>query len=94
MNLNDYNDKADLLKALGHPARLCIVRGLIQNEGCNVSYIQGCLKLPQSTISQHISKLKSAKIIAGKRCGLEIKYKVINQEAIDLINTLFPKDTE
>lgn len=91
MKVDCYTNKAEILKALGHPARLCIVRGLIQNKGCNVSYMQNCMGLPQSTISQHISKLKAAGIIEGTRNGLEIKYAVINPHVINIINTLFPE---
>ncbi len=89
MQLDSYNEMADLLKVLGHPARLCIVDGLLNNEGCNVTYMQSCLNIPQSTVSQHLAKLKAAGIIEGKREGLEIKYKVVNTTAIELINTMF-----
>lgn len=88
MDIKKYTEMADLLKVLGHPARLCIVNGLLNKEGCNVSYMQNCLNIPQSTVSQHISKLKAAKIIAGERNGLEIKYRVINEDAIKVINAL------
>lgn len=88
MNINNYNRTAEILKALGHPARLCIVNGLITNEGCNVSFMQTCLNIPQSTVSQHIAKLKAANIIVGERHGLEIIYKVISDEAIKIVNSL------
>jgi DNA-binding transcriptional ArsR family regulator len=61
-----YEQKAEKIKALAHPHRLCIVKGLIDNK-CNVTKIQECLKLPQSTVSQHLAKLKAAGIIEGKR---------------------------
>ncbi|MCT4687669.1 ArsR/SmtB family transcription factor [Vallitalea sp.] len=88
-DINKYYEAAEILKVLGHPTRLCIVNGLIRNQGCNVSFMQSCLNIPQSTVSQHISKLKSAGIIVGERKGLEITYKVVNQIAIDLVNSLF-----
>jgi len=88
-DINEYIEAAELLKVLGHPARLCIVNGLINKNGCNVSNMQNCLKIPQSTVSQHIAKLKAANIIKGERNGLEIKYTVINEDAIKIINTLF-----
>lgn len=88
MNVDSYTEVAELLKVLGHPARLCIVKGLITNEGCNVSFMQNCLNIPQSTVSQHLSKLKAAGIIEGERSGLEIKYKVVNEDAIKIINAL------
>lgn len=91
MDINKYNETAEVLKALGHPARLCIVNGLINKQGCNVSYMQNCLNIPQSTVSQHISKLKAANIIVGERKGLEITYKVINEDVIKIINALYGK---
>ncbi|MCX7921145.1 MAG: metalloregulator ArsR/SmtB family transcription factor [Clostridia bacterium] len=83
-----YEEKAEKLKALSHPHRLCIVRGLIDNS-CNVTKIQECLNLPQSTISQHLAKLKSAGIIEGQRNGLEICYSVVDEEITEMIKQLF-----
>lgn len=82
-------DYAEILKALAHPVRLCIVHGLINCDGSNVTNIQSCLNVPQSTISQHLAKLKSSGIIKGERKGLEIVYKVNNDKVRDLIETLF-----
>ncbi|HHX17339.1 MAG TPA: winged helix-turn-helix transcriptional regulator [Clostridium sp.] len=83
-----YEQKAEKIKALAHPHRLCIVKGLIDNK-CNVTKIQECLKLPQSTVSQHLAKLKAAGIIEGKRSGLEICYSVVDEDVIDIISVLF-----
>lgn len=94
MDINKYTEMAELLKVLGHPTRLCIVNGLLNEDGCNVSFMQNCLNIPQSTVSQHISKLKSARIISGERNGLEINYKVINEDAIRVINALLNKDND
>ncbi len=88
-NNPEFNQKSELLKALAHPIRLCIAKGLIEKES-NVTSIQECLGLPQSTISQHLFKLKAAGIIAGKRQGLEISYQVINEEVKKIIKILFP----
>lgn len=80
---------AELLKVLAHPMRLCIVRGLLDVGSCNVSGIQACLHIPQSTISQHLSKLRAAGIIAGTRDGVEVHYAVVSQEAERLVRALF-----
>ncbi|MDP4146786.1 MAG: metalloregulator ArsR/SmtB family transcription factor [Bacillota bacterium] len=88
-NINQYNETAELLKVLAHPVRLCIVRGLIENGACNVTHMQNCLEMPQSTISQHLQKLRTSGIVKGERCGLEISYKVCNPKVIELIETLF-----
>ena len=94
MEVKKYEEAAEILKVLGHPARLCIVNGLINNKGCNVTFMQSCLNIPQSTVSQHIAKLKSAGIIVGERRGLEIIYSVVNEEAIKIVTTLFNGETE
>ncbi|MGL4740694.1 MAG: ArsR/SmtB family transcription factor [Sarcina sp.] len=84
-----YEELAELLKAIAHPVRLCIVRGLSQSEGCNVTYMQECLNIPQSTLSQHLAKLKSAKIIEGERRGLEIIYRIKNEMIKEVIDVMF-----
>ena len=73
-----FNDDAEMLKVLGHPVRLCIVEGLL-NGGCNVSKIQECMSLPQSTISQHLAALRNKGIVKGERHGTEICYRVANE---------------
>ncbi|MGI6554819.1 MAG: ArsR/SmtB family transcription factor [Bacillota bacterium] len=88
VSVQDYYEKSEILKALAHPYRLCIVKGLIEKE-CNVSRIQECLGISQSSVSQHLSKLKAAGIIRGKRCGNEICYKVVDQTAVNIVNTIF-----
>lgn len=84
-----YEEKSEILKALAHPIRLCIVRGLLSCDGSNVSKIQDCLEIPQSTLSQHLAKLKSAGIIAGERNGLEITYRVVHPKVKDIIEAIF-----
>ena len=93
MDLKIYEKKADKIKAIAHPQRLCIIKGLIEG-GCNVTKIQGCLGLPQSTVSQHLSKLKAAGIIAGERKGLEVCYRVVDEDIISIVNILLRDDTD
>lgn len=88
INTRDYQKIADKLKAIAHKDRLCIVKGLI-DKSSNVSTIQECMKQPQSTISQHLAKLKSAGIIEGQRNGLEIQYSVVDENIRKIINIIF-----
>jgi ArsR family transcriptional regulator len=92
LDFKQFDLKADKLKAISHPHRLCIIRGLMDNS-CNVSKIQECMGLPQSTVSQHLSKLKAAGIIEGVRTGLEICYKVVDEDVKEIVGILF-KDKE
>lgn len=87
-----YNEIAEMLKVLAHPVRLCIVKGLLENGECNVSYMQSCLDTPQSTISQHLQRLRTAGIVEGTRNGLEIYYKISNKKIADLIAMLINED--
>ena len=61
------------------------MKGLIDNQ-CNVTKIQECLAIPQSTVSQHLVKLKAAGIIEGKKiAGSQVtkgKIKVGDQAII------------
>jgi predicted transcriptional regulator len=92
LNFQKYTELSEILKALAHPVRLCIVKGLIEKKECNVTHMQSCLDIPQSTVSQHIQKLKSAGIIRGVRSGLEINYSICDQRVIALVNTLFEEN--
>ena len=83
---------AEMLKALSHPVRLCIVRGLWQSGGCNVAHMQQCLEAPQSTISQHLAKLRAVGIIEGERNGLEVVYRLKSRAVEQLLEGLFRKE--
>lgn len=79
-NFERYEEAAELLKAIAHPIRLCIVKGLSEKGPCNVTHMYDCLDIPQSTVSQHIAKLKSAGIIKGHRRGTEIDYELCSEK--------------
>lgn len=87
-----FDELAELLKALSHPVRLCIVRGLMRKKKCNVSYMQECLDLPQSTVSQHLQKLRSAGIVATERNGLEVNYVLADPRIEQIIPILFGEE--
>jgi ArsR family transcriptional regulator len=57
---------AQLGKALGHPARVAILRHLASRRGtCTCGEIVDQLPLAQSTVSQHLKVLKDAGLILG-----------------------------
>lgn len=88
ISMEKLESYARILKVIAHPVRLCIVKGLIENGGCNVSNIYSCLGVPQSTISQHLAKLKSEGLVTGERNGNEIIYSVKSDEAKRLIKCM------
>ncbi len=82
-------EKATLLKALSNPVRLCIVKELLQRGSCNVTAMQNCLQLSQSTVSQHLGRLRDLGIIASERRGTEVHYSINSKEAADIVRVLF-----
>ena len=68
------NELANVLKALGHPARVAIVEYLIQHKQCICGDIVNELPLSQATISQHLRELKQVGIIQGNIEGNSICY--------------------
>ncbi|MDX1418528.1 MAG: metalloregulator ArsR/SmtB family transcription factor [Rubricoccaceae bacterium] len=56
-------------KALGHPARLAILRTLAQQGTCLCGEVVDELPLAQATVSQHLRALKDAGLIRGEADG-------------------------
>ena len=67
---------ARMCKALGHPARLKILRYLIEVDRCICGEIVGIMPLAQSTVSQHLRILKDAGLVQGEIEGPAVRYCV------------------
>ena len=67
---------AALAKAIGHPARVRILRILVRRESCICGEIVEELPLAQSTVSQHLKILKDAGLIRGEIDGPRVCYCV------------------
>ena len=65
---------AALAKAIGHPARVQIVRLLVRKTACVCGDIVDELPLAQSTVSQHLKVLKDAGLIRGEVDGSRVCY--------------------
>ena len=71
---NSDQDLVDLFRALGHPARLRILRLLAQRKACICGEIVEELPLAQATVSQHLKVLKQAGLITGQMEGPAVCY--------------------
>ena len=80
--------EAELLKTIAHPVRLCLLTMLLKEGSSNVGNIQCCLDVPQPTVSQHLSKLKSAGILKAERNGTEINYRIISEEVKEILSVI------
>lgn len=65
---------ASLSKAIGHPARVKILRILVRKNACVCGDIVDELPLAQSTVSQHLKVLKEAGLIRGEVDGPRVCY--------------------
>ena len=66
-NIDQTDDELTALaKALGHSARIGIVRLLIEKQSCIGCDIVEEIQLAQSTVSEHLRILKAAGIITGE----------------------------
>jgi DNA-binding transcriptional ArsR family regulator len=70
--------KAELFKALAHPARIKILELLRQGEQ-TVSELQVKLEIDPSSVSQHLAVLRSRRLIDGRKVGTSVYYRVVDQ---------------
>ena len=68
------DELAALAKALGHPARVKILRLLARKDACVCGDIVDELPLAQSTVSQHLKVLKDAGLVRGDIDGPRVCY--------------------
>lgn len=79
-------------KALAHPARVAIIRLLVERQTCICGDIVDELPISQSTVSQHLKELKTAGLIKGDIEGAKVCYCINETEwklAQDMLAGLF-----
>lgn len=86
----DQNELAQVLKAMGHPARVAIIQFLLQSESCICNDIVDVLPLSQPTVSQHLRELKNAGLIKGSIARNSICYCINNEVFIKFRSTFAP----
>ena len=84
---------AELARALGHPARVRIVRTLLTREECIAGELADEVQLAASTVSQHLTALKKVGLIKGEVDGPRRCYCVdrsMLELFVSLVSTLEP----
>ena len=69
---------AALCRALGDPTRLRLVALLSQGELC-VCHLHTALGLPQPAVSRHLAVLRAAGLVASRRHGTWVHYRLVRQ---------------
>ncbi len=78
---------AEMAKALGHPARVAILRQLAEEGQCICGQIVSALPLAQATVSQHLKVLKDAGLVQGEIDGPRVCY-CLNPEGLKKLKKL------
>jgi ArsR family transcriptional regulator len=76
--------KANLFRVLGHPARVRILELLREGER-SVGTLQAELELDSGGTSQHLAALRRIGLVASRRDGNSVYYRVDDEAVFDLL---------
>ncbi len=77
-----------LLAAMANPRRLLILCNLLEQE-LNVGQLSERIALGQSPLSQHLSRLRALGLVAARRDGKQVKYRLASDEVRRVLATLY-----
>jgi len=77
---------AKLFCGLGDPTRLAIITTLADGEQ-RVSDIVTALNGSQGNISGHLKCLRECGLVADRRTGREVRYRIAHDEVIDVVRS-------
>ena len=90
-----FEKAADLLRALSHPVRLRMIELLGGGELC-VKSLEEILGISQSSVSQHLTRLRYAGLIESERRGHLVCYRLLKGGAARILEAAMdesqPKD--
>jgi len=76
--------KAELFKALGHPARIRVLEVLSESE-CSVGEMQPLVGIESSHLSQQLGILRRAGLVATRKEGASVIYSLADPLLADLL---------
>ena len=92
MEIGKLEEKADaasaLLSAMANPRRLLILCSLLGRE-MNVTELGERVGLAQSPLSQHLSKLRGWALVATRREGQQVYYRIASDDVRRVLETLY-----
>lgn len=77
-----------LLKALANPDRLLLMCHLAEGEQC-VSELEAASGIAQPTLSQQLGVLRRQGLVATRRDGKQIHYRIDSPQALALMEVLY-----
>lgn len=85
---NSANRASALMKTLGHKDRLMILCHLADGEK-SVGQIAELLQIPQSPLSQHLSRMRKEGLVETRREAQTIFYSLKSGEAARIVEVLY-----
>jgi DNA-binding transcriptional ArsR family regulator len=79
---------AKVLKAIAHPDRLKIIEILKDGEKC-VNKIVERLGGSQSSTSQHLNLMTDKGVLARRRDGMRVYYRIANKDVLKILRCLY-----
>lgn len=76
-----------LMKQLANASRLRVLCHLVSGER-TVNELIDISGLSQSALSQHLAKLRAAKLVGSEKRGKNVYYRIISMEAQAILSTL------
>lgn len=67
--------RAKVIKAMAHPSRLAMLEAMADGERC-VCDLQRLVGSDISTVSKHLSLMKAAGLVEGRKEGLWVHYRL------------------
>lgn len=83
--MNAYQTQTQLFKALAHPARLRLLNALRAQEEC-VCHLTALLRRRQAYVSQQLMMLRNAGLIADRKEGLRVYYRIQDSRVLALLD--------
>jgi len=94
ITLATVKEAARVLRCIGHPVRLRIIEMLDELGERTVTDIGAALHLEQAVTSQHLTLMRDKGILASRRDGVNVYYRILDDKVTRVIDCLRTCDRE
>lgn len=84
-----YEARAEIVKALAHPARLFMLDRLAEHEYC-VCELAEMVGSDMSTVSRHLSQMRQAGIVEDEKRGTQVFYRLAMPCVLQMFGCIEP----
>lgn len=81
-------EAAEVLKSIANPNRLMILCSLVEGE-MTVGAINDRVPLSQSALSQHLARLRAENLVATRKEGQTVHYRISDPRIVELMSRLY-----